>query len=261
MSQIKNSTVAGLNRAFQQLRMVLVETSHPGNIGAAARAMKVMGLHQLSLVSPVKYPHADATAMASGAQDVLAAAPVAEQLDEAIADSRLVLGTSARMRSLPWPQLDAREAAALALSEAAHGPVSLVFGRERTGLSNEEMQRCHYLVHIPTDEGYSSLNLAQAVQVMSYELRMAALQNHQPVISPADYEVVSQERMERLYEHLEQALLDLEFIDPKHPKKLMMRLRRLLLRARPDDNEYNILRGILSAIEKKAMGQNGAGGG
>ncbi|GAB4195115.1 MAG: tRNA (cytosine(32)/uridine(32)-2'-O)-methyltransferase TrmJ [Wenzhouxiangellaceae bacterium] len=241
---------AAPDSALQQLRMVLVETSHPGNIGSAARAMKVMGLRQLALVQPRHFPHAEATALASGAHDVLAAAQVCDDLDQALADSRLVLGTSARLRSLAWPQLDVREAAALALREAAQGPVHVLFGREKSGLSNEELQRCHYLVHIPTADDYSSLNLSQAVQVFSYELRMAALLNHQPVVAPADYQPVSAARMESLFTHLEQALLALRFLDPTHPKRLMMRLRRLLLRARPDDNEYNILRGILSAIEK-----------
>lgn len=234
----------------QNLNFVLMETSHPGNIGSSARAMKVMGLRSLHLVQPKQFPHAEATALASGAQDVLDQAVQHESVDQAIANGRLVLGTSARMRSLSWPQLDAREAAALAWKEAQQGPVYLLFGRESSGLSNEEMQRCHYLVHIPTADDYSSLNLSQAVQVMSYEMRMAALKTHQPLVTPADYDPVGDERMESLFEHLEQALYDLRFLDPTHPKRLMLRLRRLLLRARPDINEYNIIRGILSAIEK-----------
>lgn len=241
-----------LNDSLYQsnINLVLMETSHPGNIGSTARAMKVMGLRQLHLVQPKQFPHAEATALASGAQDVLDSAQVHTDLDEAIANGRLILGTSARLRSLPWPQLDVREAAALASKEAQQGPVYVLFGRESSGLSNEEMRRCHYLVHIPTADDYSSLNLSQAVQVFSYELRMAALKSHQPMVVPADYEPVGDERMESLFVHLEQALLSLRFLDPSHPKRLMLRLRRLLLRARPDINEYNILRGILSAIEK-----------
>lgn len=248
-----------LERLAQQLRLVLIETSHPGNIGSAARAMKVMGLRCLDLVNPQQFPHAEATALASGAQDLLTAARVSTSLDETLADARLVLGTSARLRSLSWPQLDAREAAALALREAAHGPVSILFGRERTGLSNDELQRCHYLVHIPTADDYSSLNLAQAVQVFSYELRMAALLKHEPLVLPTDYQPVSDARMESFFEHLEQSLLTLRFLDPTHPKRLMLRLRRLFLRARPDNNEYNILRGILSAIENITTNQGSRG--
>jgi len=235
---------------FNHLNIVLIETSHPGNIGSAARAMKVMGLNQLHLVAPKTFPNAQATALASGAQDVLANATVSPDLDSAIADGRLILGTSARLRSLAWPQLDVREAAALARKEAQQGPVYVLFGRESSGLNNEELRRCHYLVHIPTADDYCSLNLSQAVQVFSYELRMALLQGHAPVVAPADYEPVGDDKMEGLFHHLEQALLDLRFLDPSHPKRLMLRLRRLFLRARPDVNEYNILRGILSAIEK-----------
>ena len=234
------------------IRIVLINTTHTGNIGATARAMKVMGLSNLHLVTPLDYPNAQATAMASGADDVLHSAVVHESLDGALADCPLVFGTSARMRSLPMPQLDPRTAAGQAIAEAQRGPVALLFGRERYGLTNDEMNRCHYLVHIPSSEDYNSLNLAQAVQVLSYELRMARLEgslvsNHIP-----DYQPVDDSQMELMYEHMEQALLDIRFLNPDQPKMLMTRLRRLFGRARPDQNEINILRGILSAAQKRA---------
>ena len=237
---------------MSRLRVVLINTTHPGNIGATARAMKVMGLTNLHLVTPKTYPSADATAMASGADDLLQNAVVHESLETAISGCGLVLGTSARIRSLPMPQMDARATALRALAEAGMHEVAILFGRERYGLTNEEMQRCHALVHIPTNPEYSSLNLAQAVQVLTYELRIAALGGGGKVEEPPGYEPVDGLQMERFYDHLEQALLDLRFLNPAQPKKLMMRLRRLFNRARPDQNEVNILRGILTAAQEAA---------
>jgi len=228
--------------SLANIKIVLINTTHPGNIGAAARAMKVMGLSSLHLVTPAEYPNAQATALASGADDLLRDAIVHESLDSAIADCSLVLGSSARMRSLPMPQLDARNGAAQAISEAGQGPVALLFGRERYGLTNDEMQRCHYLVHIPSNSEYGSLNLAQAVQVMCYELRMAEIGDSQQLSAPLDYQPVADEQMELLYEHLEQALKDIHFLNPDQPKMLLTRLRRLFGRARPDQNEVNIPR-------------------
>jgi TrmH family RNA methyltransferase len=234
------------------VRIVLVETSHPGNIGAAARAMKTMGLRSLWLVRPAQFPHADATARASGADDVLAEARVCASLGEALVECRVVAGASARQRRLAWPQADPREAAPRLLSEAGAGPVALVFGRESSGLTNEELAHCHLLVHIPSDPDYSSLNLAAAVQVVSYELALAArpglrsgaaVEADRPV--PADAE-----QMARFYEHLERVLIELEFLDPQHPKHLMRRLKRLFNRARPDETEMNVLRGILTAVQR-----------
>ena len=235
---------------LSQVRVVLVNTTHPGNIGAAARAMKVMGLSSLHLVTPKIFPHAEATAMASGADDVLQAATVHDSLESALAGCPLVLGTSARLRSLPMPMLDARRAAGQALAEAVTHPVAVLFGRERYGLTNEEMQRCQFLVNIPSNPAYSSLNLAQAVQIIGYELRVAAQGFSDISVSPPDWEPVDDEQMERLFEHLEQTLLDLRFLNPRQPRKLMMRLRRLFNRARPDQNEINILRGILKASQE-----------
>jgi tRNA (cytidine32/uridine32-2'-O)-methyltransferase len=235
------------------IRIVLVQTSHPGNIGAVARAMKNMCLEHLVLVRPALFPSAEATARASGADDLLARAHCCDTLDEAVADCGLVIGASARLRSLPWPELDPRACAEQALSASATTPVALVFGREQSGLSNEELERCHALVHIPSNPDYSSLNLAQAVQVIAYELHMANLSG-QWTGSPPEFPPCTGEAMERFYAHLEQTLIELEFLDPARPGQLLRRLRRLFQRAQPDTNEMNILRGILSAAQDKARG-------
>lgn len=234
------------------VRIVLVNTSHPGNVGGVARAMKNMGLSDLRLVAPQDYPSAEATARASGADDLLAGAQVVDDLDEALAGCRLVLGTSARQRTLRWPELDPRQAAARLLEAVPTGPVAVLFGRERTGLTNEELDRCQALIHIPSNPEYSSLNLAAAVQVLSYELRMAALA-HAPASAPAPTGgelPASHEELERLYAHLEETLLLLEFLDPDNPRHLMRRLRRLFAKADPTINEVNILRGILTQAAK-----------
>jgi len=177
-------------------------------------------------------------------------ARVHESLDSALADCSLVLGTSARFRSLPMPILDVRRASEQALEESASRKVAILFGRERYGLTNEEMQRCQYLVNIPANPVYSSLNLAQAVQIVAYELRVAASGGAGLSVPPSDWEPVDDSQMEGLFQHLEQTLLDLRFLNPKQPKRLMMRLRRLFNRARPDQNEMNILRGILKASQE-----------
>jgi TrmH family RNA methyltransferase len=236
--------------ALDRLRIVLIGTTHPGNIGATARAMKVMGLGRLHLVRPKAFPHADATARASGADDVLQRAQVHERLDSALEGCSLVLGTSARLRSLSMPQLDLRKAAEVALEEPHEQHVAVLFGRERHGLTNAQIQRCHHLVHIETNPDYGSLNIAQAVQLVAYELRMAALDLPGVELPPTDWAPVDAGQMERFYEHLEQVLLDIGFLNPRQPRKLMMRLRRLYNRARPDQNEINILRGILSATQR-----------
>jgi tRNA (cytidine32/uridine32-2'-O)-methyltransferase len=232
------------------IRIVLINTTHPGNIGAAARAMKVMGLASLHLVTPKVFPNAEATAMASGADDLLQTARVHESLDSALAGCSLVLGTSARLRSLPMPMLDVRRASEQALGESVSREVAILFGRERYGLTNEEMQRCQFLVNIPSNPAYSSLNLAQAVQIIGYELRVAATGGAGLFVPPSDWEPVDDSQMEGLFQHLEQTLLDIRFLNPKQPRRLMMRLRRLFNRARPDQNEINILRGILKASQE-----------
>ena len=238
------------------MRIVLVETSHPGNIGAAARAMKTMCLEDLVLVNPAEFPHADATARASGAGDILERARVTATLDEALAGCALVAGSSARRRDIGPPELAPQECAMRLTTAAARQDVALVFGRERTGLTNEELGRCNLLVSIPANPDYSSLNLAAAVQVLCYELMLARAAAPAAADAP-DTPLATADEMERLYEHLEAAALETGFLDPAKPKHLMRRLRRLFNRAQPDQNEVNILRGLLSALqEPKARRRN-----
>jgi len=234
---------------MKQPRIVLVNTSHPGNIGAAARAMKNMGLSELCLVDPQRYPCAEATARASGADDLLARAKCFGTLDAAIADAALVIGASARSRSLPVPMLDPRACAKLVYEQPEAQAVAILFGRERTGLTNEELDRCHYLVQIPSNPDYSSLNIAAAVQIIVYELRLLAGDGVNADQAAIDYATAQQ--MEHFYQHLEETLVELAFLDPANPKQLMRRLRRLFGRTRPDQNEINILRGILTAMNRK----------
>ena len=234
---------------MQPVQIVLVNTSHPGNIGAAARAMKNMGLDKLCLVNPQIFPSAEATARASGADDLLAAARRVDSLDAALTGTRLVIGASARNRTLPVPMLDPRECAELVMQQPGDTATAIVFGRERTGLTNDELDRCHYLVQIPANPDYPSLNVAAAVQVISYELRMAAgLSLSRP---GSRHRYATTEEMELFYQHLEEVLVAIEFLDAGNPRQLMRRLRRLFGRARPNENEVNILRGILTAIEQR----------
>jgi tRNA (cytidine32/uridine32-2'-O)-methyltransferase len=237
------------------VRIVLVHTTHPGNIGAVARAMKNMGLSELALVSPRFFPHADATARASGADELLARARVCATLDEALADCRLVVGTSARDRHVEWINCEPRECAALLVGEAARGPVALVFGRESSGLTNEELDRCDRLVQIPANPEYSSLNVAMAVQVLAYELLLASRGAAAPPGGrEPDHVPATAAQMESFFEHLGQALDDIGFTAGRHSEKLLRRLRRLFLRLRPDVDELTILRGILSAAQgRKSM--------
>jgi TrmH family RNA methyltransferase len=229
----------------RRTRIVLVRTSHPGNIGGAARAMKTMGLTRLHLVAPLKFPHADATARASGGADVLDAARVHETLEEAIADCTLVIGASSRQRTLPWPVLDAR-AAAMRVA-ATPDETAIVFGAEQSGLDNRELERCNALLQIPCNPLYGSLNLAAAVQIVTYELRMAA---HTPVAEERETPLATAAELEYFYAHLQRVMEALDFLDPEHPKHLMRRMRRLFNRASLDQNELNILRGLLAAWEK-----------
>jgi len=229
------------------IRIVLLETSHPGNIGASARAMKTMGLSDLVLVRPAHFPSAEATARASGADDVLGGARVAATLVEAIADCSFVLGASARPRSLAWPTVAPREAAQMAWQAAAAGQVAVVFGPEKSGLDNEHLARCQQLVQIPANPVYSSLNLAMAVQVISYELRMAVsgeLPEQVPETRPA-----TAGELEHFHQRLREVLETSEFLNPDQPRALLLRLRRLFNRAALDHNELNILQGVLSALD------------
>lgn len=239
------------------IRIVLIQTSHPGNIGSAARAMKTMGLNSLYLVAPKLFPHDKATEMASSADDVLTQAIVVSTLEEAIADCGLIIGTSARSRAIPWPLLTPREGAARATTESAMHPVAILFGREQTGLTNDELQRCHFHVHIPSNPEYSSLNIAAAVQLISYELRVAHLDHAIPPTLASenadfwDYRLATSAEMEGFYHHLEEMLVSIDFLNREAPRKLIPRLRRLFNRARPDIMEINMLRGIFSAVNKK----------
>jgi tRNA (cytidine32/uridine32-2'-O)-methyltransferase len=232
------------------VRIVLVGTTHPGNIGAAARAMRTMGLDRLSLVAPREFPSAEATARAAGADSVLDQAQVCATLDEALAGCQYVIGASARLRALSWPNLGPREAASRLLAEGNHGEAAVVFGRESSGLSNDELASCHALLHIPTDPSFGSLNVAMAVQIVAYELRQVMLEGKVPVEERID-PLASVEELEHFYAHLERTLVDAGFLNPANPRHLMLRLRRLFSRALPEEKEVRILRGILSALESK----------
>lgn len=247
---------------LENVRIVLVNTSLPANIGAAARAMKTMGITDLVLVDPKVFPSAEATSLASGASDVLATARVVPTLEAAVADCSLVLGASARSRTIPWPLMDARQAGEAVRIESASQPVALVFGREDRGLTNEELQRCNYHVCIPSDSEYGVLNVAAAVQVLAYEVRMAhLLAAQQPVPEEQkmpvqflhwDQEVVPHGDMERFYQHFEQMMVDTGFLAPDNPRQLMARARRLFGRVRLDRIEYNMWRGIFTRLQEIA---------
>lgn len=232
------------------IRIVLVDTTHPGNIGGVARAMKNMGLAQLYLVNPRRFPDAEATARASGADDVLRGSVVCTDLATALQGCRVVYGTSARVRSIRWPQFNPRQAARAIGPESGAGPVAIVFGRENSGLTNEEMDACNCLIHIPTNREYSSLNLAAAVQVLAYELRM--LQEDVPVQdAPLESEWATHEDMEGFYQHMQEMLLALEFMDADNPRHTMRRIKRLFNRSRLEKMELNMLRGVFKAVLKK----------
>ena len=233
---------------LDNIRIVLVNTSHTGNIGSTARAMKTMGLSNLYLVDPVSEPDGQASALAAGAGDVLANATIVSSLQEAVADCGLVVGTSARSRTHSWPMLEPRESGLKLVDEVAKYPVALVFGRENNGLTNEELQQCHFHVCIPANPEYSSLNLAAAVQTLCYEVRMAHLSQTRVESEIPDYPL--NEDLERFYTHLESTLQGTNFIVKNHPGVVMTKLRRLFNRARPESQELNILRGILSSIDK-----------
>ena len=234
---------------LHRVRIVLVEPTHPGNIGAAARAMKAMGLAQLCLVAPRTFPSAEATARAAGADDVLHRARVVASVDDAIAGCGLVLGTTARLRRIEWPVIDAREGACRAVAQSERSSVAVVFGRERSGLTNAEIDRCHALIRIPAAERFSSLNVAAAVQIVAYEMRVAAFGGGVPKAPPRARSATADE-LEGFYRHLEATLVEIGYLDPSAPKLLMRRLRRLFSRVEPDQAEINILRGILTAAAR-----------
>jgi tRNA (cytidine32/uridine32-2'-O)-methyltransferase len=228
------------------LRFVLFEPTHPGNIGAAARAMKTMGFTDLVLVNPKTAVDGQARARSAGALDVLTSAQIVATLSDAIRDCGLVVGASARRRRLSMPELNPRECGAEVIEGGHSKPVAIVFGTERAGLRNSELDQCNALVYIPSNPEYSSLNLAMAVQVVAYEMRWAQGLDRKPV--DVGRPPASATDMELFYEHLERVLLGSGFLNPGNPRKLMRRLRRLFNRARLDENELNIMRGILSAL-------------
>ena len=241
--------------SFDKVRIVLVETSHPGNIGAAARAMKNMGLNRLVLVKPKVWPAREALSMAASALDVLDGVRVVQTMEEAIADCHLVIGTSARLRQMPVQLLDPQSCGEKIVASMPVQEVALVFGREISGLSNRELHLCHYHVHIPINPEYPSLNLAAAVMVLSYELRKAWLAAADKGLSIEggdwDQEAATAKELELFLAHMKEVLIEIEFLDPENPRQLMRRLRRLYQRIQPDKMELNILRGILSAVTQK----------
>lgn len=237
---------------LENIRIVLVNTSHAGNIGAAARAMKNMHLSQLFLVSPADFPSPEATARATGADDVLAKATICGTLDEALVGCRWVVGTTARQRRIGWPTLTPRAISTEVLNRSVVAPVALVFGRERMGLTNEEVDKCQALVSIPGNADFCSLNIASAVQILAYELHLAALASEEltPTENDGRGAPSSADELERFYQELEKVLIKIDFLNPENPRKLMRRLRRMFGRTDPDTNELNILRGILTAIQQ-----------
>ncbi len=237
---------------LDNISIVLVNPSHPGNIGAAARAMKTMGLKHLSLVSPDDFPSGTATALACGADDILSNARVVDSLEKALEGCHFVVGTSARVRGVSLPLVDPRSCAGSIMEEAEAGKVALIFGREDKGLTNEQLSRCHLQVHIPTNEAFSSLNLGSAVQVMCYEMRMTELllKDRLEMPRPKAHDLATNEDVERYYDHLHQTLMEIGFLDHSSHEKIMAKLRRLYGRIRPDRVELNILRGILSETQR-----------
>lgn len=236
---------------LNNIRIVLLNTSHPGNIGASARAMKTMGLSELYLVKPDLFPHAKANEMASSATDVLENAIVVNELNEALTDCGLIIGASARSRTIPWPMIPIRELGNKVAVEAKNNKVAILFGPEQSGLTNEALHCCHFHVQIPSNPDYSSLNLAAAVQVIAYELRISSLNNS--AVDEWDYRFATGQEMESFYKHLEDIMIKTKFLKPEVPRQLMTRLRRLFSRTRLDELEVKMLRGILGAVEKKII--------
>lgn len=235
------------------IRIVLVNTTHAGNVGGVARAMKNMGLSELYLVQPCKFRTYDSYARASGANDIIDNAVVCDDLASALAGCTYVYGTSARSRSMQWEDCTARQAAEQVSALGSDAHVAIVFGRERSGLTNEELALCHRRVHIPSNPEFSSLNLAAAVQLLAYEMRVALSEDAPSVVSETsrrEDEPAPADDMERFYGHLESVLIGLEFLDPENPRQLMRRLRKLYQRAHPSRSELSILRGVLSATDK-----------
>ena len=245
---------------LNKLRIVMVNTTHPGNIGAAARAMKNMGLSRLYLVDPIAKIDDEAMQRSSRAEDILNNVVICDTLEEALADCGLVVGTSARSRTIPWPLMNPRQCGdRVAQAVSADNEVAIVFGRESRGLTNEELHLCHAHVHIPTEESFSSLNVAQAVQVMAYEMRLAVHENVGQEDKESqerwgvdwDYPLATHEQLNGMLQHMEQTMVEIGFLNPDTPKQLMSRLRRLYQRAAPDQVEINIMRGMMTAMQSQ----------
>ncbi len=237
--------------SLNNIRIVLMNTSHPGNIGSAARAMLTMGLTDLYLVNPLHFPDEQANTMASGADSVLEKATVVTELQDAIADCHTVIGTSARdQRSIQWPLMDARACGEFVAERSSHSKIAIVFGRESSGLTNEELELCQFLVSIPVNTNFSSLNIASAVQVLSYECAVA-LKNHHQATQPSEKqpELVTTQAMDSFYQHLEATLIDLRYLDPEKPRLIMRKLRSIYGRMQLSTAELKLLRGILSAAQ------------
>ena len=241
----------GNDNLLNSVKVVLVGTTHPGNIGAAARAIKNMGIFNLALVKPKEFPSDIAIYRSKAAKDILENAEIYETLKDAIAGCKLIVGTSARARSVPWPVFNPRDAAEEMRKISKQGNVAIVFGREDRGLTNDELGLCNFHVHIPSDPKYSSLNLSQAVQILAYEIRLAYSRDE--VISEVkwDVDLANNEQTERLIDHMEELMQDVEFYDVENPRKLLLRVRRFFKRSKIDVMEANIFRGLFSAIQKR----------
>ncbi|WP_454785787.1 tRNA (cytosine(32)/uridine(32)-2'-O)-methyltransferase TrmJ [Legionella sp. WA2024007413] len=244
---------------LSSIRIILVATSHPGNIGSTARAMKTMGLNSLYLVNPKSFPDYKAKEMAAGADDLLERAVVTETLDEALIGCQLILGTSARPRGLSLPGLIPASCADLISQQTEDTQIAIVFGREHAGLTNEELLKCHYHIHIPSNPEYGSLNLAQAVQIVAYELRMKLLAPKAEVSLRQD-EYATADEIEQFYEHLRDVFIEIQFLKASNPRRLMQRVRRLFNRVNLEKMEVNLLRGMLSQVQKSLEWASKRGG-
>ncbi len=236
---------------LNSVKVVLVGTTHPGNIGATARAMKNMGILDLALVEPKEFPSDVATFRSKAAKDILEKASVHRSLAEAVSECELVVGTSARGRTVPWPVLNPREAAEEMHKSSRNGKVAIVFGREDRGLTNEELGLCNFHVHIPSDPEYSSLNLSQAVQILAYEIRLSYLKDQHVNKDYWDVELANNEQTERLINHMDELMQEVDFYDVENPRKLLVRVRRFFKRSKIDVMEVNIFRGLFATIQKK----------
>lgn len=236
-----------LMHRLNNIRLILLNTSHPGNVGATARAMKTMGLSELTLVGPKRFPDPEAVAMSANAVDLLNQAKVVNSLDEALVGCDLVIGASSRQRSLPWPLLSPRECGDKVMAHANVGRVAILFGNEQVGLSNDELQRCQYHVNIPANPAYCSLNLAASVQVIAYELRMSALSGHAMLQEGID-ELATDKEMQDFFEHLEEALKKANVLQERCPRQMMKRMKRLFVKAHLEKSEVRLLRGVWAAL-------------